>query len=243
MIRRVLLAAIMAGLAAGVVMGVIQHVRLTPLILHAEQFETTDGHGHDSGSAGAGVVPLPAQDVENEPQHDASAWAPKDGWERTLYTTLTAMLSSAGFALLLTGVSFLVAIPVTRGNGLLWGLCGFLAVSLAPAIGLPPELPGMPAAGLVARQAWWIGTIFCTGLAIWLVVAGTHRLSLWGATALALLPHVLGAPRPLPESSALPATLAAEFATSSLGANLVMWLLIGLFLAIALTRLEEAAKT
>ena len=40
MIGRVLLAALLAGIAAGFIMGVIQHVRITPLILEAEVYET-----------------------------------------------------------------------------------------------------------------------------------------------------------------------------------------------------------
>jgi predicted cobalt transporter CbtA len=37
-------------------------------------------------------------------------------------------------------------------RGLLWGLGGFAALHLAPAVGLPPELPGMASADLAARQ-------------------------------------------------------------------------------------------
>lgn len=258
MIRRVLLAAILAGLAAGFVMGVIQHVRLTPLIIHAEQFETAGGHDHGAaapemsaqGTQGAEAASVTGhshgtteQSTAGEHVHDANAWAPQDGWERTFYTTVTAMVTAAGFALLMTGMSFLAGIPIKRENGLVWGLCGFIAVSLAPAIGLPPELPGMPAAGVVARQGWWLGTILCTGLAIWLVVASKWQWRLAGAALLTLAPHVIGAPRPPHEDSAVPATLAAEFVTSSLGANLVMWLLIGVFLAIALKPHEEATRT
>ena len=39
MIGRVILAVILAGIAAGFLMGVIQHVRLTPMILEAEVYE------------------------------------------------------------------------------------------------------------------------------------------------------------------------------------------------------------
>ncbi len=251
MIRRVLLAAILAGLAAGIVMGVIQHVRLTPLIIQAEQFEAAPAPdtGVTPPAPEAGAEPSPTSHDHaatgagtGEHQHNVNAWAPGDGWERTFYTTVTAMLAAAGFALLLTGVSFLSGISITRSNGLLWGLCGFIAVSLAPAIGLPPELPGMPAAGVIARQAWWIGTIICTGMAIWLIAAQSHKFRYLAAAVLALAPHVLGAPRPPAEASGVPASLAAEFVSASLGANFLMWLLIGLFLAITLAPHEEAAK-
>ena len=91
-------------------------------------------HGHDHGDEG---------------------WAPADGWQRTFATTLTAAMTGAGFAAVLAAVSLISGLPITRQNGMIWGLCGFLAVTLAPAMGLPPELPGMPggrshgAAGLV----------------------------------------------------------------------------------------------
>ncbi|MEI2612914.1 MAG: CbtA family protein [Candidatus Promineifilaceae bacterium] len=41
-----------------------------------------------------------------------------------------------------------------------------LAFQLAPAFGLPPELPGMAAADLGARQVWWCGTALATGVGI-----------------------------------------------------------------------------
>ncbi len=230
MIGRVLLAAILAGLAAGFIMGVIQHVRLTPLILEAEKYEHV-AHGH--GAANEAGTPQ-----VDEHSNGDEVWSPANGWERATYTLLTAMLVGAGFSLMLAGVSILSGLSITPANGLLWGLCAFLAVSLAPAIGLPPELPGMPVAGLIARQGWWIGTIICTALATWLVVVQSTKLALAGAAVLALLPHVLGAPKPPPEPSALPPALAAEFATASIGANLVSWLLIGFLLSLALSRFE-----
>jgi cobalt transporter subunit CbtA len=178
-------------------------------------------------------------EAEGEHHHDANAWAPQDGWERTFYTTLTATLAGAGFSLMLCGVSFLAGIPITRRNGLVWGFCGFIAVSLAPAFSLPPELPGMEAAGLFARQTWWVGTIICTSIAIWFVATPRHWLGIAGAFVLAAVPHIYGAPAVHHVDGPLPAGLAAEFAASSLGANLVMWLLIGLFLSVILNPAQE----
>ena len=37
--------------------------------------------------------------------------------------------------------------------GLLWGFAGFAVFTLAPGLGLPPELPAMPAAELLPRPA------------------------------------------------------------------------------------------
>ena len=50
MIMRVLLAALLAGIAAALVMSAVQHWKVTPYIVAAEQFE---GGGHDHGDHGA----------------------------------------------------------------------------------------------------------------------------------------------------------------------------------------------
>src|SRR5258706_524177 len=41
-------------------------------------------------------------------------------------------------------------------EGLVWGLAGFTVFTLAPGLGLPPQLPGVPAAPLLSRQIWWV---------------------------------------------------------------------------------------
>ena len=247
MIGRVLLAAILAGLAAGLIMGVIQHVRVTPLILHAETFEGQPAGGHDHGTAPAqpeaGADSTAAATAHEHEHGEEEGWMPADGLERTLFTTMASMLAGAGFALALTGISFMIGLPVTRENGWIWGLCGFLAVSFAPALGLAPELPGMPAADLGARQLWWVGTVAATGAGLYLLATRRTAIGIGAAIVLFLLPHLIGAPKLANAESAVPAELAAEFAANSLGANLIMWVLIGVFLAIALTRAEgEAAK-
>ncbi len=50
MIGRVLLAALLAGIAAGLLMGIIQHWRLTPLILEAEVYEVAEPRPTDAAS-------------------------------------------------------------------------------------------------------------------------------------------------------------------------------------------------
>ncbi|MGL4296800.1 MAG: CbtA family protein, partial [Aestuariivirga sp.] len=94
MIGRVLLAALLAGIAAGLIMAAIQHVRLTPMIVAAERFETS-GHDHDHAATGE------AAEAEAQAHDHGEGWAPADGWQRTLSTTVTAMLSGAAFAILL----------------------------------------------------------------------------------------------------------------------------------------------
>lgn len=226
MIGRVLLAALLAGIAAGLVMAVIQHVRLTPLILAAETYETAGaGHSHGTGADGA------AHD------HDgAGAWAPADGWPRTLATSATQAMAGAAFALLLAGISLLSNLRITRENGILWGLCGFLAVTVAPAAGLPPELPGMPAADLLPRKMWWLATIAATGIGIYLIATRRELWALALAVVIIAAPHILGAPTPVNRESAVSASLAASFAANAIAASAVMWMLIGVFLGIAIPR-------
>ena len=50
MLTRVLLAVLLCGMTAGLAMGIIQELRLTPLILHAETFEG-GAAGHDHAAA------------------------------------------------------------------------------------------------------------------------------------------------------------------------------------------------
>jgi cobalt transporter subunit CbtA len=226
MIGRVLLAALLAGIAAGLIMASIQHVRLTPLILEAEQYETM-GHTHGEGEATA------------EHSHDDEGWMPADGWQRTLATTATAMMTGAGFAIVLAGVILLAGASINRRNGAIWGLCGFLAVSLAPSAGLPPELPGMPAGDLIARQIWWLATLSAPGLGLYLIAFRKEGWAIMTAAVLIALPHVFGAPAAATHETAVPAGLAAAFASNAIAANAVMWAFIGLFLGLALEKLVK----
>lgn len=229
MIGRVLLAALLAGIAAGLIMGAIQHVRLTPLILEAETYEAAGQATPDTSAA-------------EEHSHDEEAWAPADGWQRTLGTTATLAMAGGAFALIMAGISLLAGIPITRANGVIWGLCGFLAVSVAPAAGLPPELPGMPAGDLVARQIWWAGTIAATGIGIYLIAARRETWAIAAATVIIGLPHLIGAPAPVTHESAVPPNLAATFAANAIAAAAIFWSLIGIFLGLALNRYAPDAQ-
>src|SRR6476646_81924 len=77
------------------------------------------------------------------------------GLDRALYTTLFDCLGAFGFALVLAAV-FAWRGRITWQQGLLWGLAGYASFALAPALGLPPELPGVEAGPIVLRQLWWI---------------------------------------------------------------------------------------
>src|SRR5205807_3047641 len=106
-------------------------------------------------------------------------WEPARGLERTGYTVLADVLAGIGFAFLLAGgvaLAQLRGYPVDARRGLIWGAAGFAVFALAPAIGLPPELPGMQAAALVARQEWWLMTAAATALGLGLLVFVPQRV-------------------------------------------------------------------
>lgn len=223
MIRNLFAAALLAALCAGLLTAAIQHFRVTPLILHAETFEGEGGHGHGEEVADHTHADSVASTEADEPEE----WAPADGFERTAYTTLATVLAAAGFALVIAAVSAFSGLPITFANGFLWGIAGFVTFSLAPAYGLAPELPGMPAADVFPRQVWWVGTAVATGAA-WLLLTKTRAGWAFAvAAALVVIPHIIGAPASPDEPSAVPAHLATEFAANTLGTSFVFWLVLG----------------
>lgn len=229
--QRIFFAAVLSGLAAGLAMSAVQQWRVAPLILEAELYENAApaeaaaDHAHEEGAAPHthDATAAPADDHH----HDEDAWAPQDGAERIFYTVLANTLGAIGFAFLLAAVSVLSGIEITARNGVIWGLGGFVALQLAPALGLPPELPGMPAADLVARQVWWLGTAAATGAGILAVAKLRNWTGIGIAVVLILAPHIIGAPAAPHEPSGVPAHLATSFASASLAAGAVFWLIAG----------------
>ncbi len=218
--KRIFFAAMLSGVVAGLVLAIVQQWRVVPLILEAETYEISEMHAMDHETDITKAAPH-KHDMSGQP------WEPKDGLERTFYTVLATLLASLGFALILGAVSTFSNIEITMQNGLIWGLAGFLSFSLMPAIGLPPELPGMIAAELGARQIWWVGTILATAGAIFLVVKFKNPVVYIAALILFLSPHIIGAPVPLTLESDVPAHLATSFAANALFTSLVFWLVLG----------------
>jgi cobalt transporter subunit CbtA len=235
MIGKTVLAALIAGMLAGLVLAGIQYVKLSPVIAIAETYE----RAAEKIASGAEVKCVETmKGMKMCPEDGAREWEPADGLQRSLFTTAASAFAGAGFALVLTGISLLTAIPINGQNGLIWGLCGFLAVAVAPAAGLSPELPGMPVAELLPRQFWWLGSITCTALAIFLF---TQRPELWVkilAVLVLALPHVIGAPIAPEAATTVPPGLAAQFTGLSIAAAAIFWACIGAFLGKFLSRIE-----
>ncbi len=240
MIKQIAQTAGFAGLLAALLLTLLQSFWVTPLILQAETYESsapestasvehehahaTEAHDHASREHGH--------------SHDEEAWAPEDGLQRTLFTGLSNLVVAVGFALMLAGL-YVVRTPQKTWQGLLWGLAGFATFSLAPSVGLPPELPGTAAADLVSRQYWWIGTAAATALGLGLLAFGQH----WTLRVLGLLllpiPHLIGAPHPAVHESLAPAALGQEFIYASLLTNALFWIALGVASAWFFTRTQQ----
>ncbi len=221
MIKRIAQTAGFAGLIAALVLTLLQSLWVTPLILQAETYESAEPAAqveHDHAHGGAAVA--------HTHEHSDDAWAPEDGWQRTLSTAGSNLVVAVGFALILAGL-FSLRGPKRSWQGLLWGLGGFATFALAPSLGLPPELPGTAAADLAQRQTWWIGTAASTAAGLALIAFGRHwALRVIGIVVLAI-PHVIGAPQPDVHSSLAPEALGHEFIAASLITNAAFWMVLG----------------
>jgi cobalt transporter subunit CbtA len=242
---RLFFAVLIAGLFSGAAMTALQQWRVVPLIVSAEAFEGEDG-GHSHGAVAEHTHEAEVAEHTHEAgtpahSHDDEEWMPADGLERNFYTVATGIFAALGFAFLLSAVSVLSGIEVTARNGVLWGAAGFAVFQLAPAFGLPPELPGMPAADVTARQIWWWGTAIATATAIYGVVRFRNAAAIAIGVVLVLLPHVIGAPQPDSHESGVPAPLAAAFAANTLFAGAAFWLLLGVAYGYAVERLGQRA--
>lgn len=246
MIIRLVSAALVAGFLAAVVATGLQLTLTSPLILAAERYETQASltapaaspivqvhfvqqihTGHEHGSAGADAAP--------------AEWQPGPGLPRMAFTALATLVGGVGYALLLGAALIACGREPTPETGLRFAVAGFLAVALAPALGLPPELPGMEAAPLAERQFWWIMTAAATAMGLYLIAIRQAPIAVAGGLVLVVAPHLAGAPETSHAASALPAGYAAQFAARSLGIAFVFWSVIGLSFGWAWTRFGRPA--
>ena len=218
MFRRVFATALIAGALCGLGISAVQELTTTPLILHAETFEKNGHSALDSGIRFASRALA---------HGDGAAGSPTGSMERTLYTTLANVLTGIGFALILTACFALAGRPVDGRIGILWGIAGFAVVSLSPALGLPPEVPGAMTADLAARQGWWLLCSAATAAGLWAMVFRSGAI--WAALGMALLaaPHLIGAPWPEKLGGSVPPELAAYFVAASLVTAAIFWCGLG----------------
>jgi cobalt transporter subunit CbtA len=218
MVRRFLASALLAGLIAGLGITALQSFTTTPLIALAETYEQASAaspHAHEQAHEHA--------------QGAAEGWAPADGLERLLFTTLANVIAGVGFAFVLVACLALWSGRANGRNGIIWGMAGFAVFTLAPSLGLAPELPAMNAGGLAARQAWWIFAAAATAAGLWLLIFSEKPVAAAAGLAAIALPHLVGAPHPHELSAQVPPELAARFAAASIVTSAAFWVCIGWF--------------
>ena len=199
-----------------------------PLIMEAELFESGQRvHFATDGST----------------QSDRGAPSVWDAPLRHIYTigfsavtfTAYAFFMVAGFAL-----ATRAGHEITPRRGIIWGLCGAIAVVIAPAVGMPPELPGAIGAEVGPRQVWYIATVACTLIGVVAIAFGPTGFVALGGVAIIVVPHLIGAPHLDTYFGVAPSELASDFVARVMGVALVSWVLLGLFAAMFWTRSEEA---
>lgn len=206
--RKLFFVAVVSGAIAGLALFFLQHYTTFPLIEKAEVYES-------------------AAEKLNPHHHEAEAWQPREGMERTLYTAAASTLTGIGFALAFWGLMALRPSSPTIGKGLLWGLAAFVCVNLAPAWGLPPQPPGVPVADLYARQLWWISAVATAAVGLWLLSRRNSPVPLRLLGILIMIPpHIIGAPVAI-GTSEVPAALIREFALASIFSMGCFWGVLG----------------
>ncbi len=231
MFGRIVRAALIAGAAAGLVAWGVHALKAVPLIVEAETYEHAN-HAH-----GAPAPAVEARDAAGSGAGAQGFESPLDG--RAMVTLIADLGLGVGFALALLGAIALSGRDVDFERGLLWGLGGFAAFSAAPALGLPPELPGIESAPVLERQIWWLATALCTAAGLGLLFLSRHTgLRLAGA-AIVAAPQIVGAPHLDIAASAVPAALSAEFAAVSLVTAALFWLILGGLAGHVYKRLEQ----
>ena len=231
---RIIYSAILIGIVTGVLLSCLQVVSLNPIIFAAETYEVEAAVSSSS-------------DAHSDHSHDGAVWAPTDGFERTAYTFLANVLASTGFAAIMLALmnQFWLSRkrPISWSQGMLWGLAGYGALFLGPAIGLPPEIPGAVAAPVEHRQLWWALSAASVSIGLGIFAFSAVKLKALGLLFLAL-PYVVGAPHtpgamfqhPDPVAIEALVSLHQQFVVISGITNLVFWLLLGLACRLAFNR-------
>jgi cobalt transporter subunit CbtA len=240
--RSIVFSAVVSGLVTGSAVTVVQHFGTVPLILKAETYE------HDEPESGARPVTASTDEHAAQDQsgheheshdahrHDVAAWKPAEGIQRHSLTAAANILTAIGFSLLLAGIYALRGRAVSWHEGLLWGLSGFVVFTVAPGLGLPPELPGVPAASLEPRQVWWIATAAATAAGLGLIFL---QRSAWAAVlafCLIVSPHLFGAPQLADAHTEVPDALSHQFVVAVTITSLLFWALLGCLTGMAYGR-------
>jgi len=223
MLRRLVFSASLAGALAGLFLFAIQAVFVTPLIAEAENFENAApreqaAQSHENAAA---------DHAHGDGQGDAPDNVHDDGGEnRMLWTAITSIITGIGFGFLLIA-GYALRGDVDLPRGVVWGLAGFTAFSLAPALGLPPELPADYAAPLAARQMWWVMTAVATAGGLALIAFTPSWILRIVGLALIAAPHLVGAPHPEAAGGLAPDELRWQYQIAALVTMGLFWAALG----------------
>ncbi len=203
--QRLIWCALVTALVVGSLQFAVQRWQAVPIVLAAEAYEDQKAepahehehaHDHDHGHAQAAMA-----EPHEHHHHDDTAWAPAPGLERSAWTWIANALHAFAMALLMFAA--MGAWVWTRGPAvgtvrlaLAVAAAGWLSLHLWPSLGLPAEIPGMEAAALRARQAWWLLAAAGAAGACAALALGSGRWRWLAAALLLALPFAVGAPQP-----------------------------------------------
>jgi cobalt transporter subunit CbtA len=226
MIQKMLASALIAGCAAWLLAAVLHFAFVQKYILLGETYETGE-------AVHFGVAPL-TDDHTHEESTEAHDHTHEEGevspLTRNGLTVLFTGLIYVAYAMILVagfGLASTFGISIGAQQGLLWGIAGFVAFQLAPALGTPPELPGTPAPDLGERQLWWWFTVAATATGLALLAYGRKVYFVVLAAVLLAAPHVIGAPSLEGFGGVAPPEVASFFAARVLGVGMAVWALMG----------------
>ena len=231
MTRQIFASALIAGLAAGTLAFLLQYLLINPLTFEAELFET-GVREHFKASLTA-AVQSPAG-LDAPVVQGVSGIVQDMGFSIIAYTAFGLILVSGMALAAWSGHA------IGASQGILWGAAGFVTAQLAPALGLPPEPPGVVATEVGLRQAWLIGCMISTAAGLAFLAFGRGATGIAVAAVLIALPHVWGAPHLDTYFGIVPPELAARYVTASLAVSALGWVVLGWVATTIWTRLEPA---
>ena len=204
--------ACLAGFVSGLVLTGVQTFDILPVLFEAETYE------QDAG-------PEPSMRTTAGRHTAANGHAAGDG-HRLGWTAVANVGFGIGLGLLLCAV-YALRSPGTWAHGMLWGVGGYATFFLAPAAGLPPEIPGTVTEALGARQLWWLLAVTFTGVGLSLLFLGPGWIVKVLGLILIPIPHLMGAPHTGSYSGLAPEILADRFYAATLVVNAIFWLVLG----------------
>ena len=215
MFKNIFVSAVVCGAIAGVLATAMQMLLVTPLLMEAELFET--GQSTHFIIDGSPESPMKHVNIWEDPY-------------RHLMTLFFNLVTFTGFGFILIAAMALFqkrGFSLSKAEGIVAGVSGFIVFQLAPSVGLPPELPGTISVAVGLKQAWWIITILSTMVGILLLFLGKYKVVSGAGIIFIIIPHLIGHPKLETYFGVAPPELAAEFASRALAVSLVTWIILG----------------